>query len=34
MFLTLEALILGAAAAWIWARNTPVEKIPDEVLVP
>jgi hypothetical protein len=34
MFLTLEALILGAAAAWVWARNTPVEKVPDEVLVP
>jgi hypothetical protein len=34
MFLTLEALILGAAAAWVWARNTPAETIPDEVLVP
>lgn len=34
MFLTLEALILGAAAAWVWARNTPVETVPDEVLVP
>jgi hypothetical protein len=34
MFLTLEALLLGAAAAWVWARNTPVERIPDEVLSP
>jgi hypothetical protein len=34
MFLTFEALILGAAAAWVWARSTPVEKVPDEVLVP
>jgi hypothetical protein len=34
MFLTLEALILGAAAAWVWARNTPTETVPDEVLVP
>jgi len=33
-FLTLEALLLGAAAAWVWARNTPAEIVPDEVLVP
>ena len=32
MFLTLEALLLGSAAAWVWARNAPVEKAPDEVL--
>jgi hypothetical protein len=34
MFLTLEALVLGAAAAWVWARNTPVERVPEEVLSP
>jgi hypothetical protein len=34
MFLTLEALLLGAAAAWVWAKNTPVELIPGEVLSP
>ena len=34
MFLTLEALVLASAAAWIWARNTPAEKVPDEVLSP
>jgi hypothetical protein len=34
MFLTLEALLLGAAAAWVWARNTPVERVPEEVLSP
>ncbi len=33
-FLTLEALLLGSAAAWVWARNTPVERAPDEVLSP
>jgi hypothetical protein len=34
MFLTLEALLLASGAAWVWARNTPVEKVPDEVLLP
>jgi len=34
MFLTLEALLLASAAAWVWARNTPVDKVPDEVLSP
>ncbi|HET7420548.1 MAG TPA: hypothetical protein VFL27_09225 [Candidatus Dormibacteraeota bacterium] len=34
MFLTLEALLLASAAAWIWARNAPAEKVPDEVLSP
>jgi hypothetical protein len=34
MFLTLEALLLAAAAAWVWARNTPIERVPDEVLTP
>ena len=34
MFLTMEALLLCAAAAWVWARNTPVERIPEEVLSP
>jgi len=34
MFLTLEALLLCAAAAWVWARNTPVERVPEEVLSP
>jgi hypothetical protein len=34
MFLTLEALLLGSAAAWVWARSTPVEAVPDEVLSP
>jgi hypothetical protein len=34
MFLTLEALLLCAAAAWVWARNTPVDRVPDEVLSP
>ncbi|TMC51347.1 MAG: hypothetical protein E6J20_16295 [Chloroflexi bacterium] len=34
MFLTLEALLLASAAAWIWARTTPAERIPDEVLSP
>ena len=27
MFLTLEALLLASGAAWVWARNTPVEKV-------
>ena len=34
MFLTFEALLLAAAAAWVWARNTPAEQVPDEVLAP
>ena len=34
MFLTFEALLLAAAAAWVWARNAPVDKVPDEVLSP
>jgi len=34
MFLTLEALLLASAAAWVWARNTPSVKVPDEVLSP
>ena len=34
MFLTLEALLLGSAAAWVWARNTPLERVPEEVLSP
>jgi hypothetical protein len=34
LFFTLEALILGAAAAWVWARNAPSTDVPDEVLAP
>ena len=34
MFLTLEALLLASAAAWVWSRSTPVEVVPDEVLSP
>jgi hypothetical protein len=34
MFLTLEALLLASAAAWVWARSTPVDIVPDEVLSP
>ena len=34
LFLTLEALILGSAAAWVWARNAPHEDMADEVLAP
>jgi hypothetical protein len=34
MFLTLEALVLGAAAAWVSARNAPVEVVPEEVMSP
>ena len=34
LFLTLEALLLAAAAAWVWARNTPADAVPDEVLSP
>ena len=32
LFLTLEALLFGAAAAWVSARNSPVEEVADEVL--
>jgi hypothetical protein len=34
MFLTLEALLLASAAAYVWARNAPSNKVPDEVLSP
>ena len=34
MFLTLEALLLASAAAWVWARNTPSDLVPAEVLSP
>jgi hypothetical protein len=34
MFLTLEALLLASAAAWVWARSAPVDAVPDEVLSP
>lgn len=34
MFLTVEALLLASAAAWVWARNTPRDVVPDEVLSP
>jgi hypothetical protein len=34
MFLTLEALLLASAAAWVWARNTPTDVVPAEVLSP
>jgi hypothetical protein len=34
MFLTLEALLLASAAAWVWSRSTPTEVVPAEVLSP
>jgi len=34
MFLTLEALLLASAAAWVWARSTPADRVPEEVLSP
>ena len=34
MFLTLEALLLAAAAAWVWSRSAPSDKVPQEVLEP
>jgi hypothetical protein len=34
LFFTLEALVFGSAAAWVWARNAPKEEILDEVLAP
>jgi hypothetical protein len=34
MFLTLEALVVAAASAWVWARNAPGEEVLNEVLAP
>ena len=34
LFLTLEALLFGSAAAWVWARNSPPDDVTDEVLSP
>ncbi|TME51902.1 MAG: hypothetical protein E6I53_08380 [Chloroflexi bacterium] len=34
LFLTLEALLLASAAAWVWARNAPSARVPEEVLSP
>ncbi len=34
LFFTLEALVLASAAAWVWARNAPVEEVFNEVLSP
>jgi len=34
LFFTLEAMVFGAAAAWVWARNAPTELVADEVLTP
>ena len=34
LFLTLEALLLASAAAWVWARSAPSDSVPDEVLSP
>jgi hypothetical protein len=34
MFLTLEALLLASAAAWVWARSAHAERLEDEVLSP
>lgn len=34
LFLTLEALILGSAAAYVWSRNAPVDDVAEEVLSP
>lgn len=34
LFLTLEALILGSAAAYVWSRNAPKDDVADEVLSP
>ncbi|HVH63178.1 MAG TPA: hypothetical protein VNA65_06215 [Candidatus Dormibacteraeota bacterium] len=34
LFFTVEALLLASAAAWVWSRNTAVDKVPDEVLSP
>lgn len=32
MFLTLEALLLASAAAWVWSRNAHSDRVPEEVL--
>lgn len=34
LFMTLEALLLGSAAAWVWARNAPADSVTEEVLSP
>ncbi len=34
LFLTLEALLLASAAAWVWARSAPSGRVPEEVLSP
>lgn len=34
MFLTVEALLLASAAAWVWSRSAPADRVPDEVLSP
>src|SRR5438445_507745 len=34
LFLTLEALLLASAGAWVWARNAPSGRVPEEVLSP
>jgi hypothetical protein len=34
MFLTLEALLLASAAAWVWSRNAASDRVPLEVLEP
>jgi hypothetical protein len=34
LFFALEALVLASAAAWVWARNAPVEEVFNEVLSP
>lgn len=34
MFLTLEALLLASAAAWVWSRSAPADQIAEEVLSP
>jgi hypothetical protein len=34
LFFTLEALVMASAAAWVWARNAPVDEVAEEVLAP
>jgi hypothetical protein len=34
LFFTLEALVMASAAAWVWARNAPVDEVAEEVLTP
>jgi hypothetical protein len=34
LFFTLEALVMASAAAWVWARNAPVDEVGEEVLAP